>query len=146
MTYGCDTSFLMRILTNHPRPLATKTIIEAYRRVLDGHVFEISDLTLSEAYYSLQASYGVSKADALMLLKKISEAKGFLVSDHARDALALPNIAKAKPGFVDRLIHGGYFAAAKTTVACEKSFKKLPLVEVFADDGKPIFDDGKADH
>ena len=56
MTYGCDTSFLMRILTNHPRPLATKVIVEAYRRVQDGHLFEISDLTLSEAYYSLQAS------------------------------------------------------------------------------------------
>ena len=132
MMYGCDTSFLMRILTNYPRPLATKVIVEAYRRVQDGHLFEISDLTLSEAYYSLQASYGVSKTDALILLKKISEAKGFVVSGHAKDVLAVPNIAKASPGFVDRLIHGEYFAGAKTTVACEKSFKKLPLAEVFA--------------
>ena len=132
MTYGCDTSFLMRILTNHPRPLATKVIMEAYGRVQDGHLFEISDLTLSEAYYSLQASYGVSKADALTLLRKISEAKGFVVSKHAKDVLAIPNIAKASPGFVDRLIHGEYFADAKTTVACEKSFRKLPLADVFA--------------
>jgi predicted nucleic-acid-binding protein len=132
MTYGCDTSFLMRILTNHPRPLATKVIVEAYRRVQQGDAFEISDLTLSEAYYSLQASYGVPKADALALLKKISEARGFVVSDHARDVLALPNLAKSSPGFVDRLIHGEYFAGAKTTVACEKSFRKLPLAEVFA--------------
>lgn len=132
MTYGCDTSFLMRILTNHPRPLATKVIMEAYGRVQDGHLFEISDLTLSEAYYSLQASYGVSKADALTLLRKISEAKGFVVSKHAKDVLAIPNIAKASPGFVDRLIHGEYFADLKTTVACEKSFRKLPLAEVFA--------------
>ncbi|MBQ2632168.1 MAG: hypothetical protein IJG13_21025 [Kiritimatiellae bacterium] len=132
MTYGCDTSFLMRILTNHPRPLATKVIMEAYGRVQDGHLFEISDLTLSEAYYSLQASYGVSKADALTLLRKISEAKGFVVSKHAKDVLAIPNIAKASPGFVDRLIHGEYFADLKTTVACEKSFRKLPLTEVFA--------------
>ena len=132
MTYGCDTSFLMRILTNHPRPLATKVIMEAYGRVQDGHLFEISDLTLSEAYYSLQASYGVSKADALTLLRKISEAKGFVVSKHAKDVLAIPNIAKASPGFVDRLIHGEYFADLKTTAACEKSFRKLPLAEVFA--------------
>ena len=93
MTYGCDTSFLMRILTNHPRPLATKVIVEAYRRVQDGHLFEISDLTLSEAYYSLQASYGVSKADALTLLKKISQARGFVVSKHAKDVLAVSNLA-----------------------------------------------------
>ncbi len=137
MTYGCDTSFLMRILTNHPQPLAAKVIAEAYRRVLDGHVFEISDLTLSEAYYSLQASYGVSKTDALMLLKRISEATGFVVSGHAKNTLALPNIAKVSPGFVDRLIHGEYFAEARTTVACEKSFRRLPLAEVFTVDRKP---------
>ena len=98
----------------------------------DGHLFEISDLTLSEAYYSLQASYGVSKVNALTLLKKISEARGFVVSKHAKDVLAVSNLAKASPGFVDRLIHGEYFANSKTTVACEKSFKKLPLAEVFA--------------
>ena len=135
MTYGCDTSFLMRILTNHPRPLATKVIVEAYRRVQDGHLFEISDLALSEAYYSLQASYGVSKANALTLIKKISEARGFAVSRHAKDVLAIPNLSKTSPGFVDRLIHGEYFTDSKTTVACEKSFKKLPLAEVFAADG-----------
>ena len=136
MTYGCDTSFLLRILTNHPRPLATKVIMEAYGRVQDGHLFEISDLTLSEAYYLLQASYGVSKADALTLLKKISDARGFVVSRHAKDILAVSNLAKASPGFVDRLIHGEYFECSKTTVACEKSFTKLPLAEVFAAGGK----------
>lgn len=132
MTYGCDTSFLMRILTNHPRPLATRVIMEAYRRVQEGHLFEISDLTLSEAYYSLQASYGVPKPDALTLLKKIVEARGFVVSNYVKDVLAIPNLAKASPGFVDRLIHGEYFTDSKTTVACEKSFRKLPLAEVFA--------------
>ena len=132
MTYGCDTSFLMRIMTNHPRPLATKVIMEAYRRVQEGHRFEISDLTLSEAYYSLQASYGVPKSDALTLLRKISESRGFVVSGHAKEVLAIPNLSKASPGFVDRLIHGEYFAGSKTTVACEKSFRKLPLAEVFA--------------
>ena len=83
MTYGCDTSFLMRILTNHPSRLAGKVIAETDKRINRGDVFEISDLTLSEAYFSLQASYGVSKADALSLLKRMSEAAGFTVSDHA---------------------------------------------------------------
>ena len=62
----------------------------------------------------------------------MSEAAGFTVSDHARDILALPNLATAKPGFVDRLIHGTYFSEGKTTIACEKSFRKLPLSEVFS--------------
>ena len=132
MTYGCDTSFLMRILTNHPGPLAAKVIAETDKRIKSGDVFEISDLTLSEAYFSLQVSYGVSKADALVLLKRISEAAGFTVSDHAKGILALPNLATAKPGFVDRLIHGTYFSEGKTTIACEKSFRKQPLSEVFS--------------
>ena len=132
MTYGCDTSLLMRILTNHPSPLAAKVIAETDKRIKSGDVFEISDLTLSEAYFSLQANYGVSKTDALALLKRMSEVAGFTVSDHARDILALPNLATAKPGFVDRLIHGTYFSEGKTTIACEKSFRKLPLSEVFS--------------
>ena len=132
MTCGCDTSFLMRILTNHPRPLAAKVIAETDERIKSGDVFEISDLTLSEAYFSLQAGYGVSKADALALLKRISGTVGFTVSDHARGILELPNLATAKPGFVDRLIHGSYFSEGHKTVACEKSFRKLPLTEVFS--------------
>ena len=132
MTYGCDTSLLMRILTNHPSPLAAKVIAETDKRIQGGDVFEISELTLSEAYFSLQANYGVSKADALALLRRMSEAAGFTVSAHARDILALPNLATAKPGFVDRLIHGTYFSEGKTTIACEKSFRKLPLSEVFS--------------
>ena len=132
MTYGCDTSFLMRILTNHPGPLAAKVIAETDNRIKSGDFFEISDLTLSEAYFSLQVSYGVSKADALVLLKRISEAAGFTVSNHAKGILALPNLATAKPGFVDRLIHGTYFSEGNKTVACEKSFRKLPLSEVFS--------------
>ena len=39
---------------------------------------------------------------------------------------------RARPGFVDRLIHGAYFSENKTTVACEKSFRKLPMSEVFS--------------
>jgi len=132
MTVGCDTSFLMRILTNHPAPLARKVIEDAYRRIQSGDRFEISDLTLSEAYFALQASYGVSKTDALSLLKRISEAEGFVVSGHAKEILAIPNLARARPGFVDRLIHGIYFSSGKITVACEKSFRKLPMSEVLS--------------
>ena len=130
MTLGCDTSFLMRLLTEHPQPLASRAIEYADRRMLDGDIFEISDIVLSEAYYALQASYGVSKQDALMLLGKVAVTDGFSVSGYAREILAMPNLAKANLGFVDRLIHGAHFAAGKTTVSCEKSFKRLPLAEI----------------
>ena len=130
MNFGCDTSFLLRILTNHPQPLATKVISEAYTRVKRGDVFRISDLVLSEAYYALQVSYGLSKSEALKCLKAIAVAKGFLVSDFAKEILAIPVLEKASPGFVDRLIHGGYFTLRCKTVSCEKSFRKLIDSEV----------------
>ena len=130
MTYGCDTSFLMRILTNHPAPLARLAIETAHSHIRNGDRFEISDLVLAEAYYALQASYGVAKGDALSILRRISTAEGFVVGSHAIEALATPNIEKASPGFVDHLIHGAYLADGKTTISCEKSFRKLPLSEV----------------
>ena len=131
MNYGCDTSFLLRILTNHPLPLATKVISEAFTRVKRGDMFRISDLVLAEAYYALQVSYGLAKADALKCLKAISVAKGFKVSDYAKEILAMPSLEKASPGFVDRLIHGEYFTDRCKTVSCEKSFRKLVNSEVF---------------
>ena len=39
--------------------------------------------------------------------------------------LAQPNLATAKPGFVDRLIHGGAQSAGHTLVTFEKTAKKL---------------------
>ncbi len=133
MKYGCNTSFLLRILTNHPRPLSTKVITAAYKRCQAGDVFMISDLVLAEAYYALQASYGVSKENAIMLLRKISEAHGFSTSDYAKEALATPNLHRAAPGFIDRLIHGEYFRKGVKTIACEKSFRKLPVCEVISE-------------
>jgi predicted nucleic-acid-binding protein len=130
MTIGCDTSFLLRILTNHPVTLASKAIEYAYRSIRNGDSIEVSDIVLSEAYYALQASYGVSKTDALTLLAKISSVGGFCVTSHAKEVLSTPNLANSNPGFVDRLIHGEYFASGKKTVACEKSFKKLPQTDV----------------
>lgn len=134
MTYGCDSSFLMRILTNHPLPLAAKVVEATHARIQAGDQFEISDLVLSETYYALQASYGVAKVNALSLLGKIAVTEGFVVSDRAKDILSIPNLWKINPGFVDRLIHGQYLSEAKTTVSCEKAFKKLPRTEVFAAD------------
>ena len=47
---------------------------------------------------------------------------------------SMPNLAKANPGFVDRLIYDAHFAVGKTTVSCEKSFKRLPLTEIVRED------------
>lgn len=133
MTYSLDTSALLRILLNEPKRLASNVAIYIHSRQQKGDSFFISDLVLSEAYYALQFHYDVSKADAILILKHFAFWPGFVVSDWAKDVLSLPNLAKASPGFVDRLIHGAAFSQGQTTVSCEKDFRRLPSTFVIKD-------------
>lgn len=133
MTYSLDTSAFLRILLNEPKRLASNVAMYIYSRQQNGDVFEISDLVLSEAYYALQFHYELPKDAALKVLKHFAGLKGFQVSDYAKDILSLPNLAKASPGFVDRLIHGAAFTSGATTVSCEKDFRRLANTAVIKD-------------
>jgi len=44
----------------------------------------------------------------------------------AAGRMPAPQVATAKPGFVDRLIHAGYTAAGSAMATFEKSAGKLP--------------------
>ena len=44
--------------------------------------------------------------------------------------LALPDIERAAPGFVDRLIHGEQHRQGVRVLSCEKKFRKLPDAEI----------------
>lgn len=125
MTYSLDTSAFLRILLNEPKRLAANVAMYVCSRQQQGDVFEISDLVLAEAYYALQFHYDLPKDAALKVLQHFAGLKGFRVSSYAKDILALPNLAKTSPGFVDRLIHGAAFTSGATTVSCEKNFKRL---------------------
>lgn len=130
MTYGLDTSVVLRILTNRPLKLATNAIVRIHRMQLAGDSFFISDLVLSETYFALQDYYKVSKESALAAIKALCGNPGFMISDAAKESLETPNLAKANPGFVDRMIHGEYFNRGYKTFSCEKGFSRLPLAEV----------------
>lgn len=130
MTYGLDTSVVLRILTNSPLKLATNVIVRIHRMQLAGDRFYMSDLVLSETYFALQDHYKIEKGAALGALKALCEHPGFEVSPAAQEALSTPNLAKANPGFVDRMIHGEYLDKGFRTFSCEKSFARLPLTEV----------------
>ena len=54
------------------------------------------------------------------------------VSTVAREVLATPGLASAKPGFIDRLIHGTSRAEGHTLVTLEQAAKKLPGTRVLA--------------
>ena len=130
MRYALDTSVLVRILTGLPQPLAANVAMALEKKRRAGDSFVVSNLVLSEAYYAVQHHYGVDKAAALEALRVLSLQRGFEFSDEAKRALALPNIAKASPGFVDRLIHGEQVARGVKVLSCEKDFRKLPDTEL----------------
>lgn len=124
--HSLDTSFVIRILTGDPPHLfesASKFIGE---RGIDAPPMEVCDLVLAEAYFALLHHYGFSKPDALAAILSFSRHPAIAVSDYAQTALALPGIATANPGFVDRLIHGFSRSAGRVMVTFEKAARTLP--------------------
>ena len=134
MRYGVDTSIVLRVLTGKPESLALVVRARLEALWLDGVVLDVCDLVVSETYFALQHSYCLSKESALNALAKLSVHPGFRLSSHAIAALQTPNLATAKPGFLDRVIHGTYVTDDESVMlTCEKDARKLVGVEVVKD-------------
>lgn len=134
MRYGADTSIVLRVLTGQPESLAASVRSRLESLWLGGAVIDVCDLVVSETYFALQHSYRLSKEDALDALAKLSTHPGFCLSRQVSTALRTPNLAKAKPGFLDRVIHKVYVADDDAVMlTCERDSKKLVNVEVVRD-------------
>ena len=132
MTFGMDTSFLLRLLTGQPKELAEKALSRYQEAVGHGDSFSVSDTVVTEAYYALQHHYGKSKAEAIEALGVISEDDSISFSAGFESVISLPNLAKASPGFLDRVLAADYRSRGQITISCEKSFRHLPDAEVVA--------------
>ena len=77
MTYGLDTSVILRIITGEPSALAQAVDIRIAEMVANGDTMVISALPASEAYYSLQHFYGRTKQEAIMALRALADEEGF---------------------------------------------------------------------
>ncbi len=121
-----DTSVLLRIFAKEPIEQFQSAAQFLEDRLEAGVSVHVSDLAFSEAYFALQWHYGISKTNALSAFAAFIKQDQVVVSATARAVLALPNLATANPGFVDRLIHGASQAAGHTLVTFEKAAKKLP--------------------
>ena len=131
MKYGVDTSVVLRVLTGMPEPLAATVRSRIEALWLDGVVLDVCDLVVSETYFALQHSYGLSKERALNVLAKLSAHPGFRLSNQAVAVLRTPGLAKARPGFLDRVIHGTYVTDDESVMlTCEKDARRLSRVEV----------------
>lgn len=120
-----DTTVVMRFVVALPPEqfVSAKAYIKKLRA--SGQQAYISNLTLSEAYFAAQTHYGFTKSAALDGLAQISRMPGIITTPEAAEVLSLPNLASAKPGFVDRLIHGESTARGHTLVTFEKAAKNL---------------------
>lgn len=127
-----DTSCVLRLLVAQPPELFRIASVFLAEQHAAGGGIHVSDLVLTEAYFALQAFYQLSKSEAIDAIVSFGVASGVTLTATAREVLALPNLASAKPGFVDRLIHGESHAAGHTLVTFEKAAKKLPATLVLS--------------
>ena len=137
MRYGADTSIILRVLTGQPTSLAAVVRTRLESLWLSGAILDVCDLVVSETYFALQHSYGLMKESALNALLKLSAHPGFRLSNQVVAALRTENLARAKPGFLDRVIHGTYVADDDSVMlTCEKGSRRLANVEVIKDKPK----------
>ena len=127
---GLDTSVVMRLLTGDPEPLYRQAI--AYlgeTQALEQRLL-VSNLVIAEAYFACQFHYKMPKKDVLSGLYQLLSKPIFAVEQPVIELLGQPGMAKAKPGFVDRLIHLEYSGPGASLVTFEKASSKLDRVHV----------------
>jgi len=127
---GLDTTVVLRLLLGRPADQAARAVAYLDELSRGGHHAVVSDLVVAEAYFALQHHYGVSKQDALLGLRRLFADGEIEPLGAAAEVLATDALASAKPGFVDRLIHGAYADAADEMVTFEKAASKLKSVQV----------------
>ena len=132
MTFGLDTSVVLRLLTGQPQEQASRTLARYQEGMANGDSFCVSDIVASEVYYAIQHHYGKTKEEALSALKGFSAGEGISFSQNFAVSINTPDIHKANPGFVDRMLVSGYREQGQITLSCEKSFRRLADTEVIS--------------
>jgi len=121
-----DTTVVVRLLVGQPLEQYQSAQHFLREQLAASALVFVSDLVLAETYFALQSFYQLTKADALQALGLFVQHSGVTVSVVAAALLQLPNLATARPGFVDRLIHGASHEAGHTLVTFEKAARRLP--------------------
>jgi len=131
MTSGLDTSFILRLLTGDP-PDQTAVAQAALEQCIErGQRLLVTDLVVVEAYFALQSFYHVPKAEALNALQCLLESGDVEPVGFALEIMKnTPNLASAKPGFVDRLIHAEIRSHKGQLLTFEKAAAKLSATKV----------------
>ena len=128
MNVGLDTSVLVRLLVGEPKDQYERALQHLDQLRLRGDQPNVSDLVAAETYFALQHHYQLSKTDALRFLADAFESGEIHSCGVAAEVLKTPNLASAKPGFIDRMIHASYLNISISMISFEKSAAKLKSV------------------
>jgi len=125
MSYGIDTSVLVRLLVGEPAAVATKV----RERLLELHRLRqpviASDLVIAEAYVALKYHYAI-EPDAIRGGLQAMLASGLVQPEPGSAVLAvLQAKVGGRAGFVDRLIQASYAVDGMTTLTVDKAQAKI---------------------
>ncbi|RPI28538.1 MAG: type II toxin-antitoxin system VapC family toxin [Acidobacteria bacterium] len=130
---GFDTSVVLRLLTGEPEDQAEQAARFFQTQVAKGVPPFVSDQVVSEVYFALCYHYQVPKSDALKVLGAFVNGGEVICLGVSGEILKQPNLSRAKPGFLDRVIHAQYVeAGAPALVTFEKASARLPGVLVLS--------------
>ena len=125
MRWGLDTSVIVRLLSGDPPDQfeAARKTMASLRAA--GEIPVVDDLAIAEAYFALSYHYRIPKAEVLAALARLLESGDVTATGVAAEILKTENLAVAKPGFVDRLIHASYQRRDTMLIIFEKGSGKL---------------------
>lgn len=124
-SYTLDTSALIRLLVAAPAEQAAIATAFMDRCKLANKQVLLPNLVLAEAYFALQYHYGVRKETALEMLRLFALHGGAEMEPETLELLKSSGLARANPGFVDRLIHAEAGRRNSILVTFEKAAGKL---------------------
>lgn len=122
MAVGLDTSVVVRLLVGLPEAqarVARRRLEEAFAA---SEIVLVCDLVVAEAYHALQHHYGVPRAEARSLLRRLL-GSGVVQLEPTTSSAALD--ATGGAGLVDRLIHARYRGLNAATLTFEPSQARL---------------------
>jgi len=126
MTFGLDTTVVLRLLLGEPVAQASVARSRLEAAVLAGDTVIVSDLVVAEAYHALHYHYGVKKEDARELLRNmVTSGTVTLEPEEALSALSPGRGA----GVVDRLIAARYDASGASTWTFDRKLGALRGVD-----------------
>jgi predicted nucleic-acid-binding protein len=121
-----DTSVVMRLLTGQPQDLYVAARHYMAEVEQAGAKVFVSNLVVLEAYFACQHHYGMAKDAVLAGLRCLLSMPTFVVHPRLLPLLAIEGLGKAKPGFLDLLIHAEATTARLPLVTFEKAAARLP--------------------